>query len=100
MSKYQTVTEGKDPELWQIACKRARFIRHAIAYVIINTFLWALWYFTGNHNDTANGILYYPWPIWTTLCWGVGLVASFASAYLFTRINFTEREYQKLLNKK
>ena len=97
MSNYQPAPEGKDNALWEIAQKRASFKRHATSYVIINLFLWALWFFTGNHNNEGmwND---YPWPIWTTLGWGIGLAFSFAGAYLYPQINSTEREYQKLKN--
>ena len=106
MSKYQPVPEGKDPELWEIARKRVGFIKHAVAYLIVNIFLWALWYFTSNdygvgsneYNIIKGGN--YPWPIWTTLGWGIGLAFNFASAYIFPRVNTTENEYQKLVNKK
>lgn len=98
MSNYKPIPGGKDPELWEIAQKRASFKNHANSYVIVNVFLWAVWYFTGNHiNDNIWNN--YPWPIWTTLGWGIGLAFHFAGAYMFPRVNSTEREYQKLKNK-
>jgi hypothetical protein len=39
---------------------------------------------------------HYPWPIWTTLGWGIGLAFHFAGAYIFPRANSVESEYQKL----
>lgn len=98
MSNYQPVPEGKDPALWEIAQKRASFKNHAISYVIVNAFLWALWYFTGN-NFNGNVWDKYPWPIWTTLGWGIGLAFHFAGAYVFPKVNSIESEYQKLKNK-
>jgi len=108
MSHYrQPVPEGKDPELWEIAQKRASFKNHAIAYVIVNAFLWAVWFFTGNHHNRGFDIDInvwdnyhnnYPWPIWTTLGWGIGLAFHFASAYVFHRSHSVENEYQKLKN--
>ena len=103
MSNNQTVPEGKDPILWEIACKRVGFIKHAVVYLIVNIFLWALWYFTSNDYNSEYRIIkegYYPWPIWTTLGWGIGLAFNFTSAYIFPRVNTTENEYQKLVNKK
>lgn len=98
MSNYKSVPEGKDPELWEIAQKRAGFKNHATTYVIVNAFLWAIWYFTGDHI-TGNIWNNYPWPIWTTVGWGIGLAFHFAGAYVFPKVNSTEREYQKLKNK-
>ena len=100
MSKYQTVPEGKDPAIWEIARKRVSFFKHAIVYVFVNAFLWGLWFFTGNEYSIVNSGNAYPWPIWTTLGWGIGLAFSFANAYILPRVNSTENEYQKLINKK
>lgn len=98
MSNYQTVPEGKDPELWAIAHKRVGFIKHAVVYVIVNIFLWGLWYFNGNEYSGIKDSSY-PWPFWTTLGWGIGLAFNFASAYIFPNVNTTEKEYQKLIKK-
>ncbi len=99
---HQPAPEGKDPELWEIAQKRASFKTHLVSYVIVNAFLWALWYFRGNHagdfdlNDWSGHR--FPWPIWTTLGWGIGLAFHFAAAYIFPKANSVEREYEKLKN--
>ena len=96
MSHYrQPAPEGKDPELWEIAQRRASFKTHALTYLIVNAFLWGLWFF--NEKDNRTG---YPWPIWSTLGWGFGLAFHFAGAYIFPKANFVEREYEKLNEKK
>jgi len=95
MSNIQQVPEGKDPELWEIAQKRAGFKSHALTYVIINGFLWAVWYFT-SHPKTFDFENNTPWPIWSTIGWGIGLAFHYARAYVFPRSNATEREYEKL----
>ena len=102
MSRYQQAPEGKDPGLWEIAQRRASFKRHAVSYVIVNAFLWALWYFSAlrHHVDFDNyNWSHFPWPLWTTLGWGIGLAFHFAGAYIFPKANSTEREYEKLVNK-
>lgn len=101
MSDYQSpLPAGKDPELWAIAQKRASFKNHATAYVIVNLFLWGLWYFTRyNSIERGSGMFIrtgYPWPVWTTLGWGIGLAFHFAGAYVCTKVNSVEREYGKL----
>lgn len=103
MSHYQQqAPEGKDPALWEIAQKRASFKTHAFTYIIVNLFLWGVWSFTGNGNDEIElghwrgG--HYPWPIWTTLGWGIGLAFHFSRAYVFPKANSVEREYDKLKN--
>ena len=103
MSHYhQPAPEGKDPALWEIAQKRASFKSHALTYIIVNLFLWGIWYFTGGGNDEIELGNWkggdYPWPIWTTLGWGIGLAFHFAGAYIFPKANSVEKEYEKLKN--
>ena len=100
MSHYHPVPEGKDPLLWEIARKRAGFKNHVATYLIINLFLWALWYFTGQSFDEMDDAIRLPWPAWTTIGWGIGLAFHFAGAYLFPKVNTAEKEYEKLINKK
>ena len=95
MSDYKPAPEGKDPQLWEIAQKRADFKSHLISYIIVNGFFWALWFFTGNDVQEEE---YFPWPIWPMLGWGIGLAFHFADAYFFPRANSIEKEYQKLKN--
>ena len=98
MGHYTPAPEGRDPKLWEIAQKRASFKSHLIAYVVVNAFLWALWYF-GKGYDESYRHTGWPWPIWTTLGWGIGLAFHFAGAYIFPRANSVESEYEKLKKK-
>lgn len=89
--------QQKDIELWKLARKRAGFKSHRISYLIINAFLWALWAFSGNgFNDHSS----FPWPLFTTIGWGIGLAFHFAGTYIIIENNMAEREYQKLIKKK
>ena len=104
MSNYrQPAPEGTDPILWEIAQKRASFKNHLITYLIVNAFLWGIWFFTGNqHNMFTSGNYNtnnYPWPIWTSLGWGIGLAFHFAGAYIFPKANSVQKEYEKLNRK-
>ena len=85
--------ENKDEQLWRIAKKRASFKKQLAAYLIINGFLWLVWLFTSNRYDAYEGI---PWPIWSTIGWGVGLAFSYYGAYLDNREDDILREYKKL----
>lgn len=90
---------NKDPEIWKIAQKRAGFKRHAIVYLIVNSFLWLIYFmnssnvFRGNLNEMDN----VPWPVWPMFGWGIGLVFNYLSAY-HQRDSLTEKEYNKLKN--
>ena len=94
MANYTPTPEGKDPEIWEQAKNRVEFKSHFFTYLAVNSFLWALWYFTsGQNGDYDNRI---PWPIWPTLGWGLGLLLHYAKAYLFHKSNSIENEYEKL----
>jgi len=102
MSDYQPAPEGKDPVLWEIAQKRASFKKHLISYVIVNSFLWGIWFLSfSRHADfdiTNIRWGHFPWPIWPTLGWGIGLAFHYSDAYLFPKVNSVEKEYEKLKN--
>ena len=88
--------EDRDPRLWAIAKKRAGFKSHLATYLIVNAFLWALWFFTsGNDNDPG-----WPWPLWPTLGWGVAIVFNYFDSYVYPEANSAEREYEKLKKQK
>jgi hypothetical protein len=88
----------RDQRLWQIAKARTKFQSHLVTYLLVNAGLWLLWAFTtqsfeGRHHD------YLPWPIWSTVFWGVGVVAQGLTAYgSYNRGERTQREYERLLN--
>lgn len=91
---YQPAPEGKDPQLWHLAQRRASFKRHLTTYVIMNIFFWVLWYFTSEPGE-REGL---PWPVWPLLGWGIGLAFHYVSAYLATGEDTVEKEYQKLIH--
>ena len=86
-------SSGKDPELWEIAKRRASFKSHLGVYIVVNIFLWAIWFLTAD-NDAGRGR--YPWPVLSTLGWGIGLLFHFLGAYVYPKENSAEKEYEKL----
>lgn len=102
MSNYKPAPEGKDPVLWEIAQKRASFKSHLVTYLIVNAFLWAIWFMSSSSHEgfSLEEIRWghFPWPLWSTLGWGVGLAFHFAGAYIFPKANSVEGEYEKLKN--
>ncbi|MCU0339708.1 MAG: 2TM domain-containing protein [Spirosomaceae bacterium] len=83
----------RNPELWKIAKKRAAFKSHLYVYLLVNCLLWSLW---GLGLYTQHGTRY-PWPIWTTLGWGIGLASHFIGTYFYNGKSAVEREYEKLV---
>ena len=82
----------KEKELWKLAKKRVGFKRHLATYIVINTFFWLLWYFT-DHKEESAGV---PWPIFPMIGWGIGVVFSYLNAYVFTKHDSVQKEYDKL----
>lgn len=85
--------ENNDAALWKIAAKRARFKRNLFSYLVVNSFLWAIWWFTKGHHYHWNNV---PWPVWVMLGWGVGLAFQYFDAYHGSKDTLIEQEYEKL----
>ena len=86
----------KDEALWQLAKKRAAFKKSFLTYTIINIFLWCIWFF--NDSNFGNSRFNWPWPLWVTLGWGIGIAFQYKDAYLTTGSNSVQKEYDKLKN--
>lgn len=82
----------KDPQLWELARKRAGFKSHLGTYLVIITFLWVIWYFTTGKADRGG----LPWAAWPTIGWGIGILFHYLSAYAYPGAGSVEREYEKL----
>ncbi len=94
----QQIPPDRDPQLWDIAQKRASFRSHLATYLVIIGFLWVLWFITGAGSYGRSGV---PWPAWAMLGWGIGLVFHYLGAYgRRGGYNAVEREYEKLQNEK
>ncbi len=66
--------------------ERQGLIIHFVAYLMVNLMLWGLWAITSVSDLTAfaGGIresLPFPWPIFPTLGWGIGMVAHVMDYY-------------------
>lgn len=87
--------ESNDEKLWAIAKKRAGFRKQLITYVLVNSFLWGIWFMSGSSINLHSTM---PWPAWVMLSWGIALAFSFVDAYLLGTSTEIEKEYQKLKN--
>ena len=84
--------EQKDERLWRTAQKRANFRRSLFAYLVVNAFLWGIWWFSGGNFENDHR----PWPIWPMLGWGLALAFQYFKAYNGTKEDLAEREYERL----
>ena len=79
--------EGLREQALRTIKKRRDFHTHAFAYVTVNLAVWAVWVAIGALSGS-----WWPWPLWVTLGWGVGLVFNAWDVYL--RRPITEAELQ------
>ena len=66
-------------ETWKIEKKRTAFKIYLFTYIIANTFLWMIWYMSIAKNTASKGS--FPWPIWPTLFWGIGVLYTYFEIY-------------------
>ncbi len=87
----------RDDRLWRIAQKRAAFKRNLFVYLVVNAFLWAVWWFTIGRQAGFRG---YPWPIWVMLGWGMAMAFQYFHAYNGSKEDIAREEYEKLKREK
>jgi len=68
--------------------KRRDFKTHLFAYLIINLLAWAVWVVIGVTSHS-----WWPWPLFMTLGWGIGVAFNAWDVYL--RRPITEHELQR-----
>ena len=89
-------TPARDQRLWQIAKARTKFQSHLLVYAIVNAGLWALWFVLPESHSHRE----LPWPIWSTIFWGIGVALQGVGAYSnLNRGERTQREYERLQNR-
>jgi uncharacterized membrane protein len=76
-------TEMSDEEIRRLAIRRVRrkrgFFVHLTVYLIVNAFLWCMWALSASGITAGYGWgmmrgAAFPWPVFTTVFWGIGLV--------------------------
>ena len=83
----------RDEKLWRIAQQRASFKRQLISYVLLNSFLWLIWWLGGYHAGV-------PWPVWPMAGWGLALAFQYFNAYGSDKKSLAEKEYERLKEKR
>jgi len=78
----------------KIAEEKIGFYIHFTVYILVNILLYVMWWI--NHGPST-----YPWPLWATIGWGIGIGAHFIGVYFngLNREKMVEKEYQKLKRK-
>jgi hypothetical protein len=87
-----------DAYLWEQAKKRVGFKQHLRSYLLINGAVWLIFLTFTVLID--NRIGRFPWPLFMTLGWGIGLASHYISVFWNNNgPDPIEREYQRLKNR-
>jgi len=68
--------------------KRRDFKAHLVVYVLVNAVVWGTWAVIAASSQS-----WWPWPVFLTLFWGIGVVMNAWDVYFRTPI--TEEELQQ-----
>jgi len=68
--------------------KRRDFQNHVVVYLVVNTAVWLIWAFSGSG---------YPWPVWVTGTWAIGLLLN--AWEVFVRRPITEGDIDRELER-
>ena len=83
-------TQMSEEEIRKLATQRVRakkgFYSHLIVYILVNSMLIAIWYFTGTR---------YFWPMWVLLFWGIGVIVNAVTTFARFDIGWEKREVAK-----
>ncbi len=90
------MSTARNEELWMKAKRRAGFKKHLATYVLVNIMMWVIWAFTAGEK-WINDIGGLPWPAYSTIFWGIGVVMNYLNVFVFYRNSLAEKEYLKLL---
>jgi hypothetical protein len=82
--------EEKIERARKIAAKKMDFIRHFLIYAVVMVVLAVV------NNTTWAG---YQWWLWPALGWGIGIVAHFLSAFVYSGGSLEKRLMQRELEK-
>lgn len=82
-----------DP-LWEIARKRVDFRQSVMVYLVVNAFLWVIWFFTSSPAELEFSSI--PWPIYPLFSWGLGLAIVYVHLPVPHKQNPVDKEYERL----
>lgn len=84
--------EGLRDQALRSLKKRRDLHTHAFAYLTINLLVWGVWLLIGMAADN-----WWPWPLWVTLGWGIGL--AFNAWDVYVRRPITEAELAREIDR-
>jgi hypothetical protein len=93
MTVQQEPFAGTDAGLRDLALrslKRKRdFFAHLVSFLAVNAMLWGVWLVIA-----LSAGAWFPWPVFPTLGWGVGLAIHAYNTFALTTLDFTAEQVQ------
>jgi 2TM domain len=88
-----TTDEGLREQAMRRVKKRRDLHTHAFVYLTVNVLVWGVWLIIADASDS-----WFPWPLWLTLGWGIGLIFNAWDVYVRRPITETDvqREVERL----
>jgi len=68
--------------------KRADLKAHAVVYALVNAVVWGVWFVIALGSES-----WWPWPVFLTLFWGIGLLMNAWDVYM--RRPISEQDVQR-----
>jgi hypothetical protein len=87
-----TSEEGRREQALQRLKKRRDFHTHLFVYLTFNAVVWSIWTIIAVSSHS-----WYPWPLWITLGWGLGVVFNAWDVYF--RRPITESEIRREIDR-
>lgn len=82
-----------DP-LWKIAKQRVEFRQSMYIYLVVNAFLWIIWFFTASSSELEFSTV--PWPIYPLFGWGLGMAIAYVNLPSPAKPDPIEKEYEAI----
>lgn len=87
----------EEEKLYKTARKRVGFKKHLVIYLLVNLFVWVVWFFvfrvTGEGETQPDRFLQAI--LFLTIAWGIALVAHYLIVYKWNK-SLIEKEVQRL----
>jgi hypothetical protein len=84
-----TTAEGLREQALTRIKKRRDFKAHVLVYTLVNSVIWGIWVAIGISSHS-----WWPWPVFPTLGWGIGLVMNAWDVYVRKPITAEELEHE------
>ncbi len=81
MQKNISPASSANSTIWKMAKKRVAFKYHLLIYFLVNIFLWVLWYFNLENSGVPTDMHRFPWPLWLTFIWSIGIIYNYVATY-------------------